>query len=315
MTPRIWVVSDGRAGNRTPALALAGRLGPVAGELTLLPRAPWRWLAPRRLPGVERAFGDAFATLLGSPPDVVVGCGRQAALATRRLREAGSRVVQLLDPRLDPAHWDLVVAPQHDRVRGANVITTLGSLHAVDAGWRHAMRRDWPALGVHAWPRHVLLLGGPTAAAPLGRGEWQRIAEGMEAMLAAEGGSLLVSSSRRTPRWLREAARQRFANVAGMQWHGDADGPNPYPGLLGWGDRFIVSADSVNLISEACGSGVPVYVDLPRLARGRLASFHRALVTGRHLQPLGETGAWTPVPLRELDLVAGTVRQRLGLPG
>ncbi len=315
MTPRIWVVSDGRAGNRNPALALAERLGPVEGELTLLPRAPWRWLAPRRLPRAELAFGTAFSALLATPPDIVVGCGRQAALATRLLRAAGARAVQLLDPRLDPAQWDLVVAPQHDRLRGANVITTLGSLHAVDAGWRHAQRRAWPALGNHPWPRHVLLLGGPTAAAPLGRREWQRLAGGVEALLAAEGGSLLVSSSRRTPGWLREAARRRFAGVAAMQWHGAEDGANPYRGLLGWGDRLIVSADSVNMISEACGSGVPVYVDLPRVARGRLASFHRALVTGRHLRPLDERGDWTPVPLREVELVAAALRQRLGLPG
>lgn len=31
--------------------------------------------------------------------------------------------------------------------------------------------------------------------------------------------------------------------------------PNPYMGHLAWGDAFVVTADSVSLISEACSTG------------------------------------------------------------
>ncbi|HJR73832.1 MAG TPA: nucleoside-diphosphate sugar epimerase, partial [Luteimonas sp.] len=55
----MWAISDGHAGNRRQALALAEALrgGPVE-EHALRTRAPWRWLAPRRWPGAMRAFGD-----------------------------------------------------------------------------------------------------------------------------------------------------------------------------------------------------------------------------------------------------------------
>src|SRR5690606_28604279 len=135
---RIWAVSDGRAGNARQADALASAIataipgGAAVRSVLLTPRAPWRWVAPRSLPGNTAAFGTEFALAMASPPDLVVGCGRQAALATRLLRKRGVKAVQILDPRIDPSHWDLVVVPQHDTLRGDNIVTTLGGLHPVD---------------------------------------------------------------------------------------------------------------------------------------------------------------------------------------
>ncbi|WP_330970308.1 ELM1/GtrOC1 family putative glycosyltransferase, partial [Lysobacter sp. A3-1-A15] len=82
-----WTVTDGHAGNSRQATALADALalqsrGMSVHAQTLQPRAPWRWLAPRRMPGAAHAFGDGFADALSDPPALAIGCGRQAALAT-----------------------------------------------------------------------------------------------------------------------------------------------------------------------------------------------------------------------------------------
>lgn len=310
---RVWVLSDGAAGNENPALALGHRLGEVERIVRLQPLWPWRWVAPRALPLADRAFGAGFAEALqAAPPDLAVGCGRQAALATRLLRRRGTRVIQLLAPRLDPRHWDLVVAPSHDALRGENVIQTLGSLHAVDARWLAEGRAAWPALGELPSPRTLLLLGGPTAAAPLGPDEWQRISATLQQWLQRDGGSLLVSSSRRTPDWLRDAARRAFAGLPGLQWHGEDDGANPYRGMLGWAERIVVTADSVNLLSEACASGVPVHGLLPAATRGRLGAFHRRLIDAGHPLPLqAEPPATGTRKLAEMDTVVAAIEQRL----
>ena len=141
-----WTLTDGRAGNRRQAEALAMALdcGPALDWL-LQPRLPWRIAAPRRLPGARNAFGPEFARALEQPPQLAVGCGRQAALATRLLRERGAKVVQILDPRIVTRYWDLVVAPEHDRLQGDNVINLLGSLNPVDDAWLLQARNAFAA--------------------------------------------------------------------------------------------------------------------------------------------------------------------------
>ncbi|WP_029561634.1 ELM1/GtrOC1 family putative glycosyltransferase, partial [Xanthomonas oryzae] len=141
-----WALSDGRAGNARQAEALARALQSEGFQaIHLQPKAPWRWAAPRQLPGAQQAFGAPFDRQLQQPPALAIGCGRQAALATRLLRGRGSRSVQILDPRLDPRHWDLLVVPEHDALRGGNVLTLLGSLHPVDDAWLAAGRAAFPA--------------------------------------------------------------------------------------------------------------------------------------------------------------------------
>jgi mitochondrial fission protein ELM1 len=312
---RVWAISDGAAGNERQALALANRLGTVERVLRLQPRWPWRWLAPRRLPLAAQAFPPELSgALAGRLPDLVIGCGRQAALATRLLRERGVPAVQVLAPRISSRHWDLLVAPAHDRLRGDNVIQSIGSLHEIDEAWLARARGSWSQFGAYPAPRTLLLLGGPTRAAPLTVADWQRLAGGLRDALKRDGGSLLASSSRRTPDWLRDASRQAFAGLPGVRWHGEHDGPNPYSGLLAWADRIVVSADSVNLISEACATSAPVYTLLPDRPRGRLAAFHRILLARDRLRPMEAIGQpWSPAPLRELDVIAAEISLRLDL--
>ncbi|KAF2537266.1 hypothetical protein F2Q68_00022230 [Brassica cretica] len=53
--------------------------------------------------------------------------------------------------------------------------------------------------------------------------------------------------------------------------------PNPYMGHLAWGDAFVVTADSVSLISEACSTGKPVYVIGADHCKWKIADFHKSL--------------------------------------
>ncbi|TXH74517.1 MAG: nucleoside-diphosphate sugar epimerase, partial [Lysobacteraceae bacterium] len=212
---QICAITDGRAGNARQAEALAGALANTEDALrpsaiALRPRAPWRWWAPRRLPGDAAAFGTSFATLLDRPPAIAVGCGRQAALATRLLRARGAKTVQILDPRLDPSHWDLLIVPEHDGVRGANVLTTVGSLHPVDDAWLIAARMRFPQFADLPRPRIAMLLGGRSAHARFDRMGFEVMAAKLEAVLAREGGSVLVTISRRSDALMRKALAHRY---------------------------------------------------------------------------------------------------------
>jgi uncharacterized protein len=312
---QICAISDGRAGNARQADALAAALAGDSGfrSLMLKPRAPWRWAAPRRWPGAERAFVDDFATLLAAPPDIVIGCGRQAALATRLLRERGAKAVQILDPRLDPGHWDLVVAPEHDRLRGPNVIVMLGSLHPIDDLWLARAREDFAGYAELPRPINAVLLGGMSAHARFDRMAFEVLASKLEAALAREGGSVLLTTSRRTPKELRDALKHRYDDTPGMVWRDSEDGPNPYAGFLAWADRIVCSPDSVNMITEACATHAPVFVFDPARVRGRPRRFLDTLLASGRIRAMdARLDAFEVEPLRETARVAALVADRLG---
>jgi mitochondrial fission protein ELM1 len=314
-SPRTWTVTDGHAGNLRQALALAHALDvPVERELALQPHWLAHRLAPRRWPGAETAFGPTFARALDDPPELAIGCGRQAALATRLLRARGARAVQILDPRIAPSHWDLVIAPEHDGLRGDNVLTLLGSLHPVDDIWLAEARTRFAGFAELPAPRTAVLVGGSSRHARLDAARLERLLGLLDTTLARDGGSLLLTASRRTDPALLPALRRFAAGWPGVCWLGADDGENPYPGLLAYADRIVCTADSVNMISEACATRAPVFVFDPDHVDGRPRLFRDALRARGRIRPVD--AALLPFeaePLRETARVAAEVRVRLGL--
>lgn len=308
-------VHDARAGNARQALALAQALDMQAKEFSLEPRAPWRRLAPLLLPGAGRAFGSLFAECLAQPPALAVGCGRQAALATRLLRQNGSKAVQILDPRINPTHWDAVVVPEHDSVRGENVITTLGSLHPVDDDFLLRAIAGFPDLALLPTPHTVLLVGGPSRHTALEDGAFTTLLQHLSAQSKAEGGSFSAIASRRTPTLWRQAIAALDPQLPGLHWRDTSDGTNPYAGLLASADRLVCTPDSVNMLSEAAATHAPVFVWAHTSVQGRPRQFVNALLQRDRVRPMDAALAPFPsTPLRETARVAAALRERLSLP-
>ena len=308
-------MSDGHAGNVRQVQALARALGiAVDREAVLQPGWLARRLAPRCWPGATRAFGDEFATALRTPPQLAIGCGRQAALATRLLRERGANAVQILDPRIDPRHWNLVIAPEHDGLQGDNVIALLGSVHPVDEAWLAEARTRFAAFARLPAPRTAVLLGGDSRHARLDVTALSALLSQLERALARDGGSLLLTASRRTDPALYGSLRTFASRWPGVCWLGPADGENPYPGLLAYADRLVCTADSVNMVSEACATPAPVFVFDPGSVAGRPRRFLDALLARGRIRPAdAELAPFAAEPLRETARVATEVRRRLGL--
>lgn len=313
-----WVLSDGRAGNHRQAQALAGALGRAYTDRLIHPTAPWRWAAPRVLPFSTKAFAGPVRNVLDGrepAPQLVIGCGRQAALATRLLRSRGSRVIQILDPRVDLSAWDAVILPHHDRRDGANVVRIHGALHGMTPGALAAARDTFATtLGGLSAPRIAVLLGGDTHKRPFDA----ELALQAVQSLAAQG-SLMVSTSRRTP--AEVAAKLRTLPVLRdhLLWTGEADAQhavahftNPYAGYLAWADAIVCSADSVSMLSEAAATTAPLYLlgtpgdDAPSRFAAELVARGRA----QWWSPTAPDIAFAPVaPFNGLETLLTDLRQ------
>lgn len=313
--PTCWAISDGAAGNERQATALADALGVRARVVRIRVHEPWDFLAPRLVIGARSAVRDADGRALAPPwPDIAIGCGRRAALVTRALRGwSASRTftVQILDPRIETRAFDVVIAPQHDGIDGANVIRSIGALNPVDPRWLADARTRFARFAALPSPRTAVLVGATNRAQRLDVRYFDALLDRLGALHAAGGGSFLVSVSRRTPEDVVLKLRAAFAAFPGAFFGGDRDGENPYPGLLAWADRIVVTPDSVNMLSEACATGKPVYTSAPEPIAGKLAAFHRELRGSGHLRMLGESAPKpSPPPLAETREIAELVRAR-----
>lgn len=311
-----WAITDEAAGNQRQALALAEQMAMPVRHLVLLPRAPWSWLSPRMTFGGRLALPASQRNVFAPPwPQIAIGCGRGAALLTRLLRpltDGRCRTVQILDPRINPSHWDIVIAPRHDCLSGKNVLTPLGSLNPVDDAWLEDGRAASPEIGDLPRPRVGVLLGGPRKGLRIDASYAGHLAHALLDRHGLEGGSLLVLASRRTPPSVMDVMRNLLAGIPGLYWTGPDDGSNPYPGVLGWADRLVVTPDSVNMLSEACAVGCAVYTLTAGHLPAKLARFHQSLREAGLLHEMtDESPARPQSPLRETEAIAAALRARV----
>ena len=262
---RCWILTDGAAGNIKQARVLAAGLGLRGDEYVVTLNMLDRALAPR-----FRRANFAELKLMPKPElsdcDFAIGCGRAGAVALDALKRARPyvRTMQILAPRCDPARFDAIVCPAHDRLSAPNVYSMIGALNDVDDAWLAAGRAAAVQVGS---ANSLLLLGAPTRNAPYS------VAQLAQLLQKLEPSKLCISASRRTPPEFLALIRASGARV----WTGAVDGANPYQAWLSSAARIIVTPDSVNMISEACATYVQVEVAFSDAARGKIALFLQSL--------------------------------------
>jgi uncharacterized protein len=305
-----WVIHDDAAGNRRQAVALAEAMGWRFEEKIVRATGFNQWVAPRQLPFVTSPMGSAFAEAVQNPPAYVIGCGRQAALATRLMKQAGSFAIQILNPKINTLYWDVVIAPSHDRLQGDNVIECIGSLHDVNSTSLNKWQLQASSWQATSSPCTAVLIGGPSRTASFNEGLLEVMFSHLEYDLAKHGGSLNICGSRRTPKPVAEKIRQRFTGSNFPIWFDDGDGENPYRSLLAKADRIALTPDSVNMISEACATELPVYIAQPERARGRMNIFLAHLLETGRIKALSKE--MLPYPATSLNTMPEVVAQLKG---
>lgn len=312
-TPQLscWVVTNGTAGMENQCLGLAEALNlkPLVKRVSL--RAPWKQLSPFFRMFLAYAY-DAKGDSVAPPyPDLMILSGRAAVPAGLLARRAGCLTVHIHNPIIDPSLFDLVVAPRHDLLWGANVMTTRGGLNRITPARLEAeAARFAPVWKDLPKPWIAAMIGGTSSVYQLTPREMGPIAEKLAALARSAGGSLLVTPSRRTGSDNLAVLQKALEGVPAFVWDGTGD--NPYFGMLGAAETLAVTCDSVNMVSEACTTGKPVYViDLPGGAE-KFRRFHQTLRDDGLTRPLtGKLESWTYQPLDDVQRVANRVRDML----
>ncbi|CAN4117335.1 unnamed protein product [Withania somnifera] len=284
---------------------------------------------------------EAFAK---DGPSLVVASGRDTISISSSIKQLAPEyvfTVQIQHPRSRLNRFDLVIAPRHDYYPltpegrkqiprflrrwitpctspERNVILTVGALHQADSDAMKDAAYTWhDELATLPRPLLVVNVGGPTGHCRYGTD----LALELTALLrniVPTCGSIRVSFSRRTPCKVSDIIWEELGDHPKVHiWNGE--GPNPHMGHLAFADAFVVTADSVSMLSEACSTGKPVYVIGAERCTWKFRDFHRSLKDRGVVRPF--TGKedisenWSYSPLNDTKEAAAHVVKALAERG
>ena len=264
-TPIVWTLLGQKAGDNNQVLALAESLG-------------WGWiekhlqyialeLIPNRLLkvtllGLKRRQSDD----LGPPwPNLVISAGRRNEPVARWIRKQTGghcRLVHIGRPWARPKHFDLIVTtPQYDLPKTPNVLYNELPLHRIDQQKLTAAAQRWKPEFAHLpQPWLAVLVGGNSSCSQFTTAGLRYLARSANAIAASKNGALLVTTSARSPKGTLAVMKKEINVPALLFDYNDRLSANPYYGFLALADRFIVTAESISMLTESCATGKPVYL-------------------------------------------------------
>jgi mitochondrial fission protein ELM1 len=309
----IWLLIDDRAGNRSQCLGVAEALG-VSYELREIGNGALGALPNAILGASFGGLTRESRALLSPPwPDAVIAAGRRTAPAARMIKQQSGgrcRIFQIMHPGSGAADFDLIAVPNHDRPPDAsNILKTTGAPHGMTPDklteasehWRQQFD-DLPG------PRIALIAGGSTKRRQFTESMARDLAALASGMADAAGGSLLVSTSRRTDDAVAKALVDGITVPARVYRWGDA-GENPYSGYLACADAVIVTGESMSMCSEACAVPVPVYIHAPdALITDKHRRLHEELFEAGYARPFdGHLEDWSHPRLNAATEIAQAI--------
>jgi len=310
-----WALTDGTIGMENQSVAVAEALGLPFEIKRIQTGRPWRWL-PMRLRPIRMSIvqRDDREQLSAPWPRFLISTGRHSvpiAQAIRRASMGQTFCIHIQDPKVPLDRFDLIAAPEHDGLKGENVVTTRGAPHRVTQE-KLSTEADAARMEMQSLPRPwvTLLVGGTSKAFRLTPDQTKQICRQIAQTITTVGGSIFVTPSRRTGAENEQIIRQELSSLPGKIW--DGEGPNPYFAYLGLADTILVTEDSVNMVTEAAGTGKPVYTIPIQGHSKRFQIFHENMRKSGITRPFeGVLDSWTYDPVNDRQKIADAAWKRL----
>lgn len=337
---KCWGITPGSAGMVSQVRALASALNLTPEMKTVTVKKPWAYLpnacyATPLARFVVPHFIKEREALSPPWPELVISCGRRGAIAALGLQyvipsvSEGSQelaqdpslmlgmttFIHIQDPQVNPKHFDLVIAMEHDRITGPNVLKTRFALHGITPALLDKERQRFaPRFAAYEKPLVAVAIGGSTNKYTLVPEVMAQLILTLQRLVVSTGASLLITPSRRTGEANIAMLKQAFAGNACVYVY-DGIEENPYLGLLALADYVVVTDDSVNMMSEAHATGKPLYLlRLPGHIGTKPARFADGLVKDGIARAWeGTLETWHYPARNEMEWLAGEVRGRLSL--
>jgi hypothetical protein len=264
--PRIWLVIGDKLGDNAQVEIIAEALGLPFEIRRVLPKPQFVLGKPGFRPSLDHLDLERSDELEAPWPDFIITIGRRPSMAALWIQEQSggrSRIILLGRPKKWINRFALVIVPaqyrvpQRDNVLQLNLPLMRPNEAAIASAAAH-----WKAR-FDALPRPItaLFVGGQTKPFRFDADAAADLIETAARMRGQSGGTLYISTSRRTPPQVIETLRRkRDENTILYCWDAGSSAENPYLALLALADRFIVTGDSVSMLVEVARRGKPLAI-------------------------------------------------------
>jgi uncharacterized protein len=270
----------------------------------------WKLFPPKITPVQDFVFKNK----INSEFDIVISCGRKSVIPSIYLKKKfKSKIINIhiQEPKVLLDNFDFVVVPEHDDLKGTNVITSKGAIHyltnsEIDENENYLKTRVNPEKKIV-----TLVLGGPTKYYDYDNQIIEDIFSKIEQNFINNNYQLIVVPSMRTPQNIIKKAKNYFDKDQIVIPNVDK---KAYLSSLKISDHIVVTCDSTSMISEAAITGKPIYVaQMPSIKNNqRFKNFFNLFESLNIIKELGDSVEnWTYTKLNETKKVAEQIRKKM----
>ena len=270
----------------------------------------WKLFPPKVTPVQDFVFKNK----IDSQFDVVISCGRKSVIPSIYLKKKFKNKIiniHIQEPKVFLDNFDFVVAPEHDGLKGNNVLTSKGAVHYLTND-ELDQNENYLKSRINSQKKIVtLILGGPTRYYDYNNRVIDGIFSKIEQNFLKNNYQVIIIPSMRTPQNIIEKAKNYFDKDQIIIPNVDK---KAYLSSLKISDHIIVTCDSTSMISEAAITGKPIYVaQMPAIKNNqRFKSFFNLFESLNIIKELNNSiENWTYTKLNETNKIANQIKEKI----
>ena len=215
----------------------------------------WNLLPPKFTPISENLLTEKF--IFNSK--VIISCGRKSvvpSIAFKKKYKNNIFTIHIQDPKVSTKYFDLIICPDHDELKGDNVLNTKGAIHYLST---QDINKNSKYLKIEKEDKKIVsfILGGPNKYFNYSEEQINIIFNKIKNLFTPDKYKIIVIPSYRTPEEIIKKAFNTFSHNHTVIKQVDK---NAYLGSLSLADIIVVTCDSTSMISESAVTGKPIYV-------------------------------------------------------
>lgn len=269
----------------------------------------WNFIPPKFTPISENLLTENFIC----NSKIIISCGRKSVIHSVALKKRFKENIfniHIQNPKVSPKHFDLIICPEHDDLRGSNVITTVGAVHYLS---KKEIEKHSKYIKLEKEDKKIVsfIIGGPNKYYDYSDQQINIIFNKVKTLFTPDKYKLIIIPSYRTPKDIIKKAFNTFSHNNLVFKEVDK---SAYLSSLCISDLIIVTCDSTSMISEAAITGKPIYVAnmLPIKNNNRFKNFYNKFKALEIIRDLEDNiDLWSYDQLDEANRIAPIILERM----